>query len=475
MSERRLPSLPHVPSMSPFRGSDWVGAVARVVLGVLLLLAALPKMADPRGFKQTVRAFDFGPELVVKGVGYGLSTVELLLGVLLIIGLATRVAASISVVMTFIFVLALLQAAARGLKVDPGVFGVGGVTPHPSFALPILISLLLFAASVYLVLWPHTRLSFDGYLARNDFVPEPSAKRMRDPQGRRKYERDVAEKQRQAHVRELWINTSVVVVGIASLIVGIGVLHDHATFKDVQPVSGASAGNGYAYGKQAAATVDVYQDFFSPQSAKFAQESYKTLVDDAQKNLAQVRFHLIAPLDHSSNGSGYSTRAANAALCIAQVSSDEFIKYQDLLYGTDKTGKQVRPTSEGGVSTTDFTRYGTDLGLTTEATTFRDCVSAKTHKDLVEAMTEYASNKGVGITPAVYVNGKKVAPNLASVSAAIAKANVGATPKPSTSPSAPDTNLPSVSTTPSSSPSASAAASASTTPTPKKSGSAAKS
>jgi protein-disulfide isomerase/uncharacterized membrane protein YphA (DoxX/SURF4 family) len=458
--------VPSVPTLQPFRGSEWIATAARLGLGIALLFAALPKLADPRGFKQTVRALDFGPELIVKGVGYGLSTVELILAVLLIAGLATRVAASISVVVMFIFVLALLQGAARGLKVDPGVFGVGGPTNNPSFGLPILIALVLFLAAVFLVLWPYSRFSVDGYLARNDYVQEPSAKRMRDPQGRRKYERDVAEKERAAHVRTLWINTSVVVVGVASLLVGIAVLHDHAQFKNVAPVSGASAGNGYVYGKQAAATVDVYQDFFSPESAKFAQEAYPTLIEDAQKNLAQVRFHLIAPLDHSSDGSGYSTRAANAALCMTEVSSDEFIKLQALLYAKDKNGEQVRPSSQSGVSITDFTRYGTDLGLTTEATTFRDCVSKQTHKDLVEAMTEVASNNGVGVTPVVLVNGKKISnPDLAKVSAAIDKANVGVTPKPST------TATPSAS----SSDTASTSASPSPSATPKASGSAAKS
>ncbi|HEY3736358.1 MAG TPA: MauE/DoxX family redox-associated membrane protein [Jatrophihabitans sp.] len=458
---------PALPTMRPFNGSDWLGTLVRLALGVILLVASLPKLANPRGFKQTARAFDFGPDWIAKGAGYVLPTVLLLLGALLILGLTTRVVAAVALIVTVVFVLTLLQGAARGLHVDAGVFDVGGPSLSSGYAWQIPLAVVLLLAALYLVLWPYTRIGLDEFVARNDYLEEPSAKRLRDAQGRRKYERDLAVKQRAARVRSLWLNSSVIVVGIAALVMGMAVLRNNSEFRNVTPVEATSADNGYVYGKQAAATVDIYEDFFSADAATLEQAVSKTLVADAQANLAQVRYHMIASLDHSADGTGYSTRAANAALCMAAVSSDEFIQMHDLLFGKDKSGKIVRPNSQSGVSVTDFTRYGTDLGLTTEATTFRDCVSGESNKKLVQAMTEIASTRGVGLTPVVLVNGTKLEkPDLASLKDAIAKANVGATPKPSATPTPSASGSGSSTASPSATSSATPTKSASTSPKP---------
>ena len=74
----------------------WLGALIRLVLGIVWLWASLSKLHNPRGFVQTVRAYDATPEWLSKAIGYGLPVLELSLAVLLIVGAAVRMAAAVS-------------------------------------------------------------------------------------------------------------------------------------------------------------------------------------------------------------------------------------------------------------------------------------------------------------------------------------------------------------------------------------------
>lgn len=446
--------LPAALDREPVQGSDWIGTAVRLVLGVMLLVSSLPKMAAPRAFKQTVRAFDFSPEWVSKGVAYTLPTLELLLAVLLLVGLITRLAAALAAVCMFVCLLALVQAAVRGLDVRPAIFNVGGISQTTGFIWQIPLALFLLACALYLFVWPRTRISLDEYLSRKDYVEPPSAKRMRHEQGRRKYEHELAQKQQAARTRTIWLNSSIAIVAAAAILMGMGVLRSNSIIRNVPVVTATAPDTGVVYGKKAAATVDIYEDFFSTASASFAREVNASLAKAVPANLAQVRYHLVSGLDHSTDRSGYSSRAANSALCAQTVSGDLFVKYHAVLMGKDKNGKTVQPTTQAGRTTSDFVTYATLAGLpAADATSFRDCVSQMTNKKMVEAMTEYASVNGIGSTPVVFVNGTKLAKNdLATLTAAIAKADK-AGPPPSPSPTASPTPTSTVSATPTATPS----------------------
>ena len=70
------------------------------------------------------------------------------------------------------------------------------------------------------------------------------------------------------------------------------------------------------FGKAAAATVDVYEDFGCPICKHFESTVATKLDQQVRANIAQVRFHPISILDGNSPNQ-YSTRAANAALCVS--------------------------------------------------------------------------------------------------------------------------------------------------------------
>ena len=281
----------------------------------------------------------------------------------------------------------------------------------------------------------------EEYLTRHDYVEPPSPKRMRSQGGARKYNAMLEARRKQARERALYVNSSLAIVVILVSVIGIGVQAGRAKIAGDLTATNASVTNGVVYGKKAAATVDIYEDFQCPVCQQFEQDVHAKLDADVKANLAQVRFHPIAILDGASNGNRYSSRAANAALCASDVSVDFFVAYHNYLYGKDKQGKLVQPEeNSNGRTNGNLITYATAAGIPTDAsTTFGSCVTGEEHKALVAAMTDKASQKGVNSTPTVYVNGKKLADHsLATLQAAIAAADAkgpAPSPSPTTSPS----------------------------------------
>jgi protein-disulfide isomerase len=419
-----------------YRLRPWLGTLARLVLGVVWLWAGWAKLRSPRSFTQVVRAYDATPEWLSKAIGYGLPVLEICLGVLLIVGVVVRMTAIVSALLLVVFAIGLIQAAARDIQLSCGCFGGGGATGgKTTYTLDLLRDAGLLVLAVFLARWPMTRLSIDEYLGRHDYVAPPSAKRMRTPQGQRKYQALIETRRKQARERALYLNGSMALVVVLIAVIGIGVQAGRAKIEGTLTATNASVSNGVVYGKAAAATVDLYEDFQCPHCLEF-EEQTKTYLDAAVvANKAQVRFHPLAFLDSSSNGNRYSSRAANAALCASDLSVDTFVKYHNVLFGKDSKGQQVQP-AEGSDGRKDgnFILYASQAGMNpAQISTFTTCLTNETHKALVEAITEQASKDGITSTPTVKVNGTTLKKNdLASLQAAIAAADAkGPAPSPS--------------------------------------------
>ncbi len=157
----------------------WIGLVARLVVGVVDVAAGLSKLPDPAGTVRSVRAFDLLPESIVPTVGHLLPIVEIAIGAMLILGLLTRGFAVLSVLFYVAFIIGISSAWARGLEINCGCFGNGGVpaNPHRQYALDLARDLGLLLCSVWLVVWPRTRLALDHLLF-------PSTERLADGEER---------------------------------------------------------------------------------------------------------------------------------------------------------------------------------------------------------------------------------------------------------------------------------------------------
>lgn len=418
----------------------WLGTVVRLVLGGVWLYAGISKLSDPRAFLQAVRAYDASPEWLSKALAYGLPVFEVCLGVLLVAGVITRAAAILSAPLLLMFVIGVLQAAARDLKITCGCFGGGGVTTGPThYTLDILRDVGLLVLAAYLILWPITRISVDEFLGRNDYVEPPSPKRMRTEHGQRKYNALLEARLRDAQVRTRYLTGSLVLVVALIGVIGIGVQANRAKIQGDLTATNASARNGVVVGKAAPVTVDVFEDFQCPNCRVLEQQVGTDFADKIKAGTIQVRYHTMAFLDSASKGNRYSTRAANAALCASDINVDTFAKLHSVLYGKDSKGEQVQPAeNSSGRTDIQLVDYGKQAGIKgDQLTTYQTCVQSEQHKALVEAITDSATKHEVFATPTVQVNGKTVDnPTKASLDAAIAAAAAKAppaTPSPSSS------------------------------------------
>jgi uncharacterized membrane protein YphA (DoxX/SURF4 family) len=144
-----------------------VGLLARMLVGGVWVVAGVLKLPDPNENVRAVRAYDLLPESVVPVVGHALPILEILVGVCLLLGLLTRVAAVVSAVLLVAFVVGIASAWGRGLSIECGCFG-GGAGPAADAAAKypweIARDVGLLALSAWLVRRPHTPWATDNRL-----------------------------------------------------------------------------------------------------------------------------------------------------------------------------------------------------------------------------------------------------------------------------------------------------------------------
>jgi len=148
------------------RRADLVGLLARLIVGVVLIWAGVAKVSRPALSARAVQAFQILPFDVAGYVGYALPVVEIVVGLLLVIGLLTRASAAVGALLMVAFIIGIASAWARGLAIDCGCFGGGGTiaAAQTQYPLEILRDVGVAACSVWLLVRPRTVYSLDHRL-----------------------------------------------------------------------------------------------------------------------------------------------------------------------------------------------------------------------------------------------------------------------------------------------------------------------
>ena len=147
----------------------FVSLAVRLAAGVIMTWAGFAKIADLPQSVRATRAYELLPESVVPLVGNALPFLEIVLGFLLLFGLATRWSAIVYLAMMAAFIFGISWAWAHGLSIDCGCFGGGGAveagtTDYPGHLIERAGYVVLGA---WLAIWPKSALSLDGFLARS--------------------------------------------------------------------------------------------------------------------------------------------------------------------------------------------------------------------------------------------------------------------------------------------------------------------
>jgi len=148
----------------------WVSVAARLILGIVLIWAGASKVTDLAGSVQATSAYQILPYDLAKVVGEILPFIEIGVGILLVIGLFTRIMGVVGALMMLAFVIAIASVWARGISIDCGCFGEGGAISAAEaiakYPWEILRDLGLMACGIWLVIIKKPFLAVDSSLFR---------------------------------------------------------------------------------------------------------------------------------------------------------------------------------------------------------------------------------------------------------------------------------------------------------------------
>lgn len=102
----------------------WLTVRVQIALGVLFVVAALPKIIDPPGFAQMIYNYKMVPASLLNAMALVLPWLELLCGIALILGIWRRTATLLVGLMLVTFIAALGINLARDNAVNCGCFEI---------------------------------------------------------------------------------------------------------------------------------------------------------------------------------------------------------------------------------------------------------------------------------------------------------------------------------------------------------------
>jgi uncharacterized membrane protein YphA (DoxX/SURF4 family) len=384
---RTSPSIHHVPLL------PWLTLVFRLALGAVMLWAGLAKATDLRASNASVVAYGLVAPAVARGLGGALPFAEVALGIVLIVGVATRLTASLAAFFMALYIGAIASAWARGLSIDCGCFGGGGTVTHGAqegYAVDITRDVLLLGVAVFLAASPGARYGLDQFLGRTQ---QPA---QRADQDAAVHEMVLRGRSRR---RGRLVSLAAASVIVASGLAGIGAIEASAqvsaTLPGHVPAGATENGSGLAV-TAGRVRVDIYLDYLCPE-CRIVEASFTPVVSRLKRSHEiSLVYHPIGFLDSYSSPAGYSSRAAAAAGCAAD--QGRLAQYTLVLYGR-------QPAEHGpGLSTGQLIAAGRDAGIT--STAFASCVRDGLYTPWVKYASDIAFGKDVAVTPTVYVNGK---------------------------------------------------------------------
>jgi protein-disulfide isomerase len=136
-------------------------------------------------------------------------------------------------------------------------------------------------------------------------------------------------------------------------------------------------------GSDGAVRVVTYVDYFCPYCGEFEATNAQQLSEWVESGDVVLEVHPIAILDRASLGTRYSTRAANAAACVADSAPGSFEAFSALLFA-----RQPAENTEG-LSDADLVDLAGEAGVP-EASDVRECIQTEQFSDWVADATDRA-------------------------------------------------------------------------------------
>jgi protein-disulfide isomerase len=198
----------------------------------------------------------------------------------------------------------------------------------------------------------------------------------------------------------IWISVVVVAVLVVAAVAVVWINNSASSAGPAPESDIVNAETGAISVGEGEDVVATYIDFMCPICNQFEQIYGPTLQDLVDDGSITLEYHPVAILDRYSQGTEFSTRAANALYCVAESAPDAVTPFVASMY-------ENQP-AEGTAGLTDeqIIEIAVDAGAEDAAA----CITDRTYDRFVAAMTGDmpADENGGRGTPTVTVNGERI-------------------------------------------------------------------
>ena len=152
-------------------------------------------------------------------------------------------------------------------------------------------------------------------------------------------------------------------------------------------------------------SVDEYLDFMCPYCGQAWDAYGETTSELVEDGTITLNLHPISILDRASQGTEYSTRAANAAYCVADEDGEAAYTFIDLLF------RNQPAEATAGLDDDELIGYAEEAGAAGAA----DCITNREYGDYVAERTQevpLAEGQTQVSTPTIVVNDEVIPPTM---------------------------------------------------------------
>lgn len=155
-------------------GHRWLGLIARLYLGGLFIWASLHKIQHPEAFAIDVATYQLLPLSVLNLFSLTVPWLELVVGILLVIGLRVRVGGLLASLLMVSFMVALGWALAKGLDLSCGCFASQSVREQDPISWRTLVrDSAWLALGLYVTAFDRRPIGIEQFFYRKPSIDPP--------------------------------------------------------------------------------------------------------------------------------------------------------------------------------------------------------------------------------------------------------------------------------------------------------------
>lgn len=140
--------------------NPFLSLLARLVLGIVFILASVGKIADPSSFAKEIYNYGLVMEPMINLMALILPWIEIIIAIFIILGVRLKASAAISSFLLVIFIIAITIAVSLGKDINCGCFANSSAKVGLQ---KILEDVGLLILSLYIVFFPVKKLTFESF------------------------------------------------------------------------------------------------------------------------------------------------------------------------------------------------------------------------------------------------------------------------------------------------------------------------